>query len=541
MALIDKYGNTISSVKPKINPRPNTSRAINLLYNHPYTVYHAGDFRYRPFVTGDTDKTVSGASRLQYVNWSRQMFAQMAILDFAMELICDWAIGEHYDFIYRGNDNAFGNSFEDWINNTWANNCNILGGPAYNFRSTLKQIIREVTRDGDLLQVYTYDKTDFPKLQYVRTHRVIERNGIKKIEKGRFSGYAIDDGLIKNKDGTTIGYYIKDMANDASEEDDYTASIKDAVLIFNPKYFDKQRGLPALMPALLDAFSVQELDDAFQRRAKLETTLGVQYHNEYGEAPPDQATLYPTDQADAIGIPPIVTPPLAPPVIQPIIGGLQYVEMGRADIKSLVSNSPHEELTNYKDNLEQHVLSCVGVPHQLLFSPTDISRAPARGISEIFKKTISKTQRLLETFMRPAIVWAIGNAIEQGYVKAPKKTERWWSYIDFTRPAQFTLDSFNEGKQQMEAYKLGLTTRDDITTSQSGRRGTEVMKSRESEVIEVWSAAINAKLALDTMYQNNPEATQYAQALTVINMKNDLELRTSNPLTEPITEGTEND
>ncbi len=525
--ILDSRGRPARLSAPQRNGK---SKAINLLYNHPYTVYHAGDFRYRPFITSDTDKTLTGASRMQYVNWSRQIFSQILIMDFAMELICDWAVGSHYEMIYRGADAKFGNALEEWLNNVWFNNCNILGTQAFNFRNTLKQIIREICRDGDLLQVYNLDSNGFPKLQYIRTHRVMERNGIKEIPKGQFEGAPVSDGCIKDKaTGAVIGYYVQDRDN---QNDDYMVSVTDSCLIFQSKWFDLPRGCCPLMPAILDAFTTQECDDAIDRRCKLETTLGVQRHTPTGEGSPAEMIQWPTDQDQGLGLlPPIVSPPLAPPMIQPIIGGLQYLEMGAEEIRSLISNTPHDELSGHLRVKETRCMAALGVPHQLLFSPTDISRAPARGISGIFNKTLEKTQNLLETFIRPAIVWAVSSAIEKGFLDASTK-EKWWNFIDFTRPEQFTLDAYNEAKQQMEAYKLGLTTRDNITTTQYGRRGTNVLKSRTQEVVELWSAAIEAKQTLDKKYPDN--------GLTVIDMHNDLELRTSNPLPETVSAAPEN-
>lgn len=491
------------------------------LYNNPYGYNHYGDFRYRTgYTLQDTERSVDATSRRQQVELSRQMFSQMGILDFGMELICEWAIGSHYDLIYTGADKQFRDSFEDYANNTWANNCNVLG-PTYNLVNTLKNIIRELLRDGDLLQLYTFNRQGLPQLQYVKSHRIFQRGFTTTISGGRYDGYAVEDGVVKSGNGLPIGYYIQDPVK---ESDDYIVSTRDSILIYKPKFCDKTRGIPPIAPALLDALSVQELDDAIQRRLKLEALVALKIHNATGTAPIGGGNISWNSEEDTAPIVPRALPPIG---IQTMVGGVKYIE-NESDITTLSSQSPNIEATNYIAGLETHLLSVIGVPHQLIFSPTDISRAPARGISEIFKKTISGTQALVEQFIYPAIVWAVGNAINDGFIAPPANNEKWYNNIDFTRPREFTLDAYNEAKQAMEFFKLGLTTRDVITTAQ-GNRGSQVVNRRKQEAIEVWSAAIEAKEELQTQFKGNPEV----DALTITTIHNGIELMNPNGLTEP--------
>src|SRR5947209_8035308 len=77
-----------------------TEKASGFLYSNPYSYQHYGDFRLRYQTLEDTEKSVDASTRQQQVSLARQMFAQTQILDFGVELICDWAVGDHYDLIY---------------------------------------------------------------------------------------------------------------------------------------------------------------------------------------------------------------------------------------------------------------------------------------------------------------------------------------------------------------------------------------------------------------------------------------------------------
>lgn len=512
-----KATSKVISTRPHAMVTPQSNRVAGL-YSNPYAIPHYGDFRLRPRIVEDTSKSVDASSRANYVSLSRQLFAQMAVLNFALELICDWAIGNSWDVIYQGADKDFRNSFEDYANNTWAKNCNILG-PTYNLKNTLKLMIREIIRDGDLLQLYTFNRAGLPQLQYVRSHRIGNRTGKSEIDAGRYSGYAVDDGLVKNSIGTTIAYYIQDLIK---EEDDYIVSIKDSILCFKPLFFDFQRGVAPVAAAILDGLSVQELDDSLQRRLKVESLVALKIMNKSGEALPNSTQQWPV----AEDIVDTVAPMTRPIGVQVMNGGIKYIETG-GDISTLSSQTPNVEASSYIAGLETKLLSSIGVPHQLLFSPTDISRAPARGISEIFKKTIASNQALVEQFIYPAVVWAIGIAINDGLLTLPANGEKWFNYIGFTKPKEFSLDQYNEAKIDMEQYKLGLVTRDSITTRNGNGRGIQVVAERKQETIELFTGIVEARNTLQAAYPKE------LADLSLIAVQNNMQLLTANPVPEP--------
>lgn len=499
----------------------------SMLYPESWNYQHFRDFRWRPYVVQDSEISIDASSRRNYISLSRQMFAQMGILDFGLELICDWAVGDFYDVIWNGPDKAFQSAFEDWVNNTWAKTCSAKG-PTYNLKTILKNIIRETKRDGDLLQVYEFSRAGLPQLKYVRGHRIFQRTQKGIIEDGRYAGFLIEDGVIKNGNGVPIAYYIQDPS---TPDNDVIINVRDCSLIYDPRYVDKDRGIPPITPSILDAFSSQELDDAYQRRLKLEALTALKVHNPSGEASLHNTGTWPvTDEPSTTSG---VVPPL-PLGVQVMKGGVRYIEYD-GDITTLSSNTPNSEATSYMAGLEAKLLwTALGVPHQLLFNPGDLSRSPARGISEVFKKTISKNQGLIEQFITPAIIWAAGIAIQDGLLAPPPSNVKWWQYVDFTRPGEFTLDALNESKQQIEFYKLGLTTRDDITTSRQGKRGNAVLSAKTSEAVDVWSAAIEAKKQLQENYaKDTPEIQAEVNNISITTMHNSIEQTSANPLPEP--------
>jgi hypothetical protein len=255
---------------------------------------------------------------------------------------------------------------------------------------------------------------------------------------------------------------------------------------------------------------------------KIESLIYLKKKTASGEAGLDRVTSFDPPEDAPIKLP--STPPLVS--LETITGGINYLSAPEGeDIESFASNRPNSEAQEYIAMLETNLLACLPWPHQLLFSTEDLSKAPARGITEIARKTVSTNQAIVERFILPAVVWAMGNAIDDGLLTMPSD-DKWINHIGFTKPAQFTLDAGQERAADIADYKMGLKTRDDITTKY-GKRGTEVLEQKTQETVDLWSSCVDAKNILVKKYPED------LKDLTVTQIHNDIQLLTANPIPEP--------
>jgi hypothetical protein len=488
------------------------------LYPSPYSYNNYGNFRVRSNSIQDTEQTVNMADRLQLVSLSRTLFAQMACVSAASEQKAEWTIGNCFEPVYLGKNSQWGKTVCEWLLNDWYPNSNVKGF-AYDFKTSFKIISQLLDADGDVLMLLIQTRTGMPLLQFVPTHRIGQRENESEIKTGRYAGLKILDGVIYSKLGSPVAYYIK---GDKSE-DDYIASVKDAYLIFSPKHMDKGRGLPAIASAILTGLSIQEIDDYLQTTIKIESLIHLKEKNEQGEAPAHRTSIADIDE-DEINVAPPST--IDPPSVETMYGGIRYIKYGAGDVESFVSNRPGTETQEFVRRLEVHLLSALGWPHQVMYSPNDVGGAAARGISEIVRRTISSRQTLLEKYGKVALAFAVGTAINSG-ILPENNEEPWLKLFTFTKPAQFTLDSGYERQSDLADYRIGAKSLDEITTKY-GKRLSEVRQQINSEVEQKYVDAdrIQKKLA------------QQGITVTQTQILNDLQMKGANPLSEPPVETT---
>lgn len=485
---------------------PRMKQAMGL-YPSVYSYQNVGKFRYVNTPIADTENTLNQYSRLELVKLSRTLFAQMPCLDAASDQKAEWTVGDCFDPVYEGKQKEWGKLACDYLLNQWYPQANIKGF-AFDFKTTLKGISTTLDRDGDILMLVLQTRNGV-KIQLVATHRIKNRNFSDTVTGGRYDGYPIQDGVIYNTVGTPIAYTILGDTAD----DDYIASVLSAYLIFNPKHLDKGRGVPPIASAILTGLSIQEIDDYLQTTIKLESMVHLKEFNETGEMPANRINSVANFDEDTC----ITTTPRKPPTVEVMQGGIRYIKYGQGDLKSFESHRPATETQEFIKRLETHLLSALGWPHQVLYSPESVGGAAARGISEVVRRTISSRQSTLEKFANIAIVAAVARAIEDG-ILPENNAEPYWQLFGFTKPAQFTLDSGYERAADLNDYRIGAKTLDELT-SKYGKRLSVIREQRKQEVIDLYND-------IEAIHQQYPDMTKEQ-------IHNDMQMMTPNAIPIP--------
>jgi hypothetical protein len=171
--------------------------------------------------------------------------------------------------------------------------------------------------------------------------------------------------------------------------------------------------------------------------------------------------------------------------------------------------------------LEVHLLSALGWPHQILYSPESVGGASARGISEVARRTISSRQSILEKYGKIIINVAVASAIDNG-ILPENNSEPYWQLFGFSKPAQFTLDSGYERAADINDYKIGAKSLDEITTKY-GKRLSVVRSQRKQEVID--------------LYKDIQEVNKQFPEMTKEQIHNDFQMLTPNAIPIPDNSG----
>lgn len=487
-----------SAVKPIVNnynvTLPPAKKAVGLLPNI-YSFQNAGKFRPRFYTLSSNEVGIDKLSREQVVRLSRELFAQFPIFNVASEQKANWVVGNHWEFKYKGNDKEFGRLAESFINDIWYNRCTTKGFN-YDFKTVLKVISQTLDMDGDLLVLFVKDENGYPLLQFINTERITNIKDGGDIQEINGKQYRIFDGIAFDENMTACYASVNETVQltgfqNAEVKVKYV-SLKDAKLIFNPQFFDKYRGLPALAAGTLYGLSLQELDQYLMETLKLESTIAVLNINDNGEAPQEYSNLLESIQAasgnqvtgpsNILGGTPGTIPAPTTHAITVQQGSTErYIKEGN-DVKSFRSQRPSEEIQSYMNRIECALLSAIGYPHQLLYSADQLTGRSAYAVAEMVRKTVSMRQQLLKKYAKLFVSWTLANAVELGYL--PETEENIYCYVDFTMPAPFSLDTGYDHIANMDNYKLGLTSLNGLGETM-GIDAERIMEERALETVEL--------------------------------------------------------
>lgn len=490
--LVDSRGNPMPMTpKQKLNYGPQGGKQAYGLYGSIYSYPNYGKYRPRFYTLGDTSQGLDTLSRELLVRWSREMAAQLPFIKSAVNVLSEFAIGDSYKPQYNGQNKEWWKYAEEWLNETWYPNCNVKG-PHYDFLTGLKIESSLLSIDGDYLVLYGKEN-GFPKFQIIQNNR-IRANATDNmvITEGRWKGMILSDGVYYTPQGKPVAYHIqnsKNLVNSlASITEDMTVSSKDATLVLDPRFIDKCRGVPAIGEAILQAMSIQELDNYLMEKCKIMSTIALVEKTPSGEAPVElQQTLEALNQQ---GTEYGTFNPSPNTHALDIVQGSQirYVHAEGGDIKAFTENSPGGEMQEYMARLETQVLSTIGTPHQLIYSTEKTSGRMTSGVAEIFRSSIKRHQNVLDKTARLRIAWALSVAMEEGYIPM-NKDENMFSIVDLTHPPKFTMDAKYDAQIIINNYESGLTTLNDATSKLTDRTASDTLEIQKNEQIEFYNKA----------------------------------------------------
>ncbi len=431
---------------------------------------NVGMYRQRFYALQGNETGLDQISREQIVRLSRELFFQLPGIGVASELKGEYVVGNHWDFECKSLNPQWRRAAENWINNDWYNNC-CTRGLAYDFKTMLQVLSRTIDMDGDTLMLFVKNNNNYPLLQFVGSHRIgsvtanISGNDGSRVEVNG-KEYKAFDGIVYDDMWRPIAYCIKrDDAQvstvplppkDPKANTDIIIPAQNGVLVFNPLVFDKHRGLPCLYSSVLYGLQIQDLDNWLMQIAKMEATIAYIIQNDAGQAPQEYENLLNAIQGNSNAN--ATFPSLEPTVhgVSVVKGPtMQYIKSEGGDLKSFHSDRPSEQIQSYIKTIETKLLSAIGIPHQIVYSPETISGRAVNAVTELVRKSVNNRQTLLRKYAKIAVSYALASAMENGYI--PKNyDEDLTSIIDFTTPPEFTLDRNQDNNANLELYKVGL-------------------------------------------------------------------------------------
>jgi len=434
-----------------------------------WSAQNIGLYRQRFYALQGNETGLDQISREQIVRLSRELFFQLPVIGVASELKASYVVGDHWNFHYTGDNIKWGAKAEKFINDRWMNNCSTRGF-AYDFHTILRVLSRTIDMDGDVLMLFVKNKQNWPLLQFIGSHRVgtaaanmAGRDGVRVTLHGK--DYKCLDGVVYDETDKPIAYSVKrDDAQVATVPQDPKIANKDTIieasnaqLIFNPLVFDKGRGLPALYSSVLYGLQMADLDNFLMDIAKLEATIAYVIKNDMGQAPQEYENLL--NQIQASGPNNLTSLPSLEPTVHgvSVVKGptVSYIKSEGGELESFRSDRPSEEIQSYQRVIETKLLSAIGIPHQMIYSPETISGRAVNAVTGLVNKSVGERQKVLKKYAKLAVAWALAVAQEEGII-SKNYDENMAEMVDFDMPPEFRIDSNMDNRQNAELVKLGL-------------------------------------------------------------------------------------
>lgn len=397
----------------------------------------------------DWDKLLNIGEWRQLVSGSRFLFANVPIVRGALmeQARFSFPLQAHY----AGKDKAAGKELEEWLYH-WKQSNNIRGYP---FNAHVNARVRMLARkvDGDIAATFVLRPGEFPKLQYIRAHRIGDREtpagGILKA--GPFRGMRMRNGVITDDYGATVGYRILGE----KKEDDQDVSADVMFLTFNPEYADQYRGTPELLAAVKSFADLKRLRDYEMRAQQICASLTVIEKNATGTADEaSDAVLRDTSATDA-------QKALTPAGLNVETFGegiVRYIKAGDGSgLEAFRGDRPSSDARAWEDKIVTAALYSIGWDPNFALAIKEPGGAWARTILQKINGGIRENVGIEARDQAREDFWAISWAVKNKLVPAPSDGDlHSWEYELEALP--ITADSGNDEAAKREGYKLGTTT-----------------------------------------------------------------------------------
>ena len=465
--IVDEYGNAVYS-----NRGFNRS-ANNSTSDRPWVPTRLDDIG--KLISPYERKTLVAVSRLLGENWgpARAILRQISM----------YSVGKAWKPSIETKDEGLKQEAELAIREKF---CPLAGLDGKDFTAKLYELAMAFLRDGDAFYLLTEWGTGFPAVQVIPAHRIGQRqtygSATRKgtvLTEGRYKGQFIEDGVIKNRNGTVLAYRV---LGDSADED-IDVSSRSLRHIFDSDYSESCRGYPVLAHGLNDGRDALQAHEWERLNMLARSSKTMIEHNETGipdENPDNHFSNNPSCEGKGVA-----TGTLFGGAYKTVRAGTGY------KLESVEHTTPGEIWESFQDRMEGKV--CQGVPWPQSFISEGHGRgggtSERRDIMQA-RQTIEDVQCTLERHARNIIGYAYQKLVKVGQAPA---TDDWWRW-SFSKPPKLSIDDGRVSKAMLELWRAGLVSDDDMLTDMgkdsSDYWRAKFMKSadKELEFIEVQAA-----------------------------------------------------
>lgn len=423
----------------------------------------------------DTEELLPRSSWEQIMSSGRWLFANLPLVRGALLEQCLFSFP--IDARYTGEDKQFKERAEAW-RWEWRKTC-ALRGREFSGDMVPRLRLLGYKVDGDLGTAFTRDEYGYPRLQFVRGHRVKSRIEGKPLQKGPYRGMRIANGVVHDSYKRTVAYLLPGK----TEPEDQWIPAHGMGLTYRPDYFDQWRGISHLVASIPDFSKVERLRKYEMRAQLVQSLIAITKKTETGYVDEAAGTMDTESEASASTT---TGPDIATESLED--GLLMYLKANSGEELNLVRpDRPGPDSANFEDKIVTGCFYGIEWDPQFALALKEPGGAWARTILEKIRRAI-KNNVAVEAAAEAREDWfAINAAIEIGELEPPTDGDTWsWEY--HLAVPLVTADSGNDEAAKREAYKIGALSLDDWCASM-GLWWEEHREQKETETKDLLNRA----------------------------------------------------
>jgi hypothetical protein len=464
---------------------------------YPTTRSNPKAFKPAPWLARDTKQNFNAYDRLEMVDRSKQLYAQVPELSTAIRQKNNWAFGDGWEAHYFGPNKEWAKEAKEFLDLQVFPFCNIRG-PQFNLRESMKMMGKAWDVEGDDLMVLTETESHFPQIAFFPSSRIgnwgdktkREANGLLK--EGPFKGATIHDGIILNRNNRPIA--VRVLNDDGTHKDISTFNCD---LGFEPEWCDQVRGIPRIGTSLLQWINLQAIDGYLQDSVKRASKMAFKIKNAEGEAPIGNEVITQEDSptAEAFESDDTIS----------IVGGsesdrkLHYEEVagggGEAwwldstqneDIDYIPFANPHPNVEAFSQRIRRGSLASVGWFLEFI-ELGESGRAATRLLADLANQTIWDRQATALRRWKRIVGYSLAKGAKHGFISTAKDLRDFALWLPGF-PKQISVDAGNDVKASIDKVKFGLSTLG-IEAAKDGYHPDFIREQQEHELKEAFAMA----------------------------------------------------
>ena len=430
---------------------------------------------WRPQLDRDNAALITRYRHRAMLSDARYVYGGVGQVSGAIRDKANFVVGDAWIPRYNGASESFRKAFNEVIVGRWIRNCDVRGG-AYNWQTNVKLACEALDRDGEIFILTTVSEFGSPRLQFLESHRIggdsFGDNKVPKEANSKWTGFRICNGIVYDEVMRSVAYNIL-PADEPYIVNKTPWNLVDAtsvIHVIDPQWFSQNRGIPTICNGILDWYDIGEIRDAQKVKVKATSRITLIENNDTGKPDLTKNAMSVRDSADISKI------ETNSRLIEN--GLIRYFKAQSGNtLQTFAADTPGSTWESFVKHIERSAHRGMDWPVEM-HDMGSVGGAGVRAVVGQVRRSVINRRSALWNPMLSAVLFAVSY-----YIKVRKELPMVgdWASIEFTQPADFSVDLGRDSQNRRQDVAMGLRGVDDVL-AEEGEGDIEAVFERRAKV-----------------------------------------------------------